>query len=68
VDDSFPQFGLKALATLFVMVDPLGVAPSFVALTVCRNRKANGIRAAPSANQLFAARVWLLVVTVSLFI
>jgi multiple antibiotic resistance protein len=33
MDDSLFQFGLKALATLFVVVDPLGVAPSFVALT-----------------------------------
>ena len=33
MDDSFLQFGLKAFATLFVVVDPLGVAPIFVALT-----------------------------------
>ena len=33
MDESLLQFGLKALVTLFVVVDPLGVAPSFVALT-----------------------------------
>ena len=33
MDDSLFQFGLKASATLFVAVDPLGCAPSFVALT-----------------------------------
>lgn len=33
MDETLLQFGLKALATLFVVVDPLGVAPSFVALT-----------------------------------
>jgi multiple antibiotic resistance protein len=33
MDDSLLQFGLKALVTLFVVVDPLGVAPNFVALT-----------------------------------
>jgi multiple antibiotic resistance protein len=33
MDESLLQFGLKVLATLFVVVGPLGVAPSFVALT-----------------------------------
>jgi multiple antibiotic resistance protein len=33
MDDSLLQFALKAFVTLFVVVDPLGVAPSFVALT-----------------------------------
>ena len=33
MDESFLQFSLKAFVALFVMVDPLGVAPSFVALT-----------------------------------
>jgi len=28
MDESLLQFGLKALVTLFVVVDPLGVAPS----------------------------------------
>ena len=33
MDESPLQFALKAFVTLFVVVDPLGVAPSFVALT-----------------------------------
>ncbi|HEY2989886.1 MAG TPA: MarC family protein [Candidatus Binatia bacterium] len=33
MDESLLQFGLRAFATLFVVVDPLGVAPMFVALT-----------------------------------
>jgi multiple antibiotic resistance protein len=33
MDDNLLQFALRAFATLFVVVDPLGVAPSFVALT-----------------------------------
>jgi multiple antibiotic resistance protein len=33
MDDSLLQFALRAFVTLFVVVDPLGVAPSFVALT-----------------------------------
>jgi multiple antibiotic resistance protein len=33
VDESLLQFGLRAFATLFIVVDPLGVAPMFVALT-----------------------------------
>ena len=33
MDDDLLQFGLKAFVTLIVVVDPLGVAPSFVALT-----------------------------------
>jgi multiple antibiotic resistance protein len=33
MDDGVLQFALRAFVTLFVVVDPLGVAPSFVALT-----------------------------------
>lgn len=33
MDESLLQFGLRAFATLFIVVDPLGVAPMFVALT-----------------------------------
>ena len=33
MDEVLLQFVLKAFVTLFVVVDPLGVAPSFVALT-----------------------------------
>jgi multiple antibiotic resistance protein len=33
MDESLFQFGLTALVTLAVVVDPLGVAPIFVALT-----------------------------------
>src|SRR4051794_29251712 len=33
MDDGLLQFGLRALATLIVVVDPLGVAPLFVGLT-----------------------------------
>jgi multiple antibiotic resistance protein len=33
MDSDILKFALKALATLFVVVDPLGVTPSFVALT-----------------------------------
>jgi MarC family membrane protein len=33
MDENLLQFGLKAFVTLIVVVDPLGVAPSFVALT-----------------------------------
>jgi multiple antibiotic resistance protein len=33
VGEDLLQFGLKAFVTLIVVVDPLGVAPSFVALT-----------------------------------
>jgi MarC family membrane protein len=33
MNEDLLQFGLKAFVTLIVVVDPLGVAPSFVALT-----------------------------------
>ncbi|MGH7927884.1 MAG: MarC family protein [Candidatus Binatia bacterium] len=33
MDESLLQFFLRAFVTLFVVVDPLGVAPNFVALT-----------------------------------
>jgi hypothetical protein len=33
MDESLLQFALKAFVTLIVVVDPLGVAPIFVALT-----------------------------------
>ena len=33
MDEDLLQFGLRAFVTLIVVVDPLGVAPSFVALT-----------------------------------
>jgi multiple antibiotic resistance protein len=33
MEESLLQFGLRAFATLFIVVDPLGVAPMFVALT-----------------------------------
>ena len=33
MDQDLLQFGLKSFVTLFVVVDPLGVAPSFVAMT-----------------------------------
>ena len=33
MDEDLLRFGLKAFVTLLVVVDPLGVAPSFVALT-----------------------------------
>jgi small neutral amino acid transporter SnatA (MarC family) len=38
MDDDLLQFGLKAFVTLIVVVDPLGVAPSFVALTEIRKQ------------------------------
>jgi multiple antibiotic resistance protein len=33
MEESLLQFGLRAFATLFIVVDPLGVAPMFVGLT-----------------------------------
>jgi len=33
MDEDLWQFALKAFVTLFVVVDLLGVAPSFIALT-----------------------------------
>src|SRR5690242_7597281 len=33
MEEGLLQFGLRAFVTLFVVVDPLGVAPTFVALT-----------------------------------
>lgn len=33
VEEGLLQFGLRAFVTLFVVVDPLGVAPMFVGLT-----------------------------------
>src|SRR3954468_5318023 len=33
MEEGLLQFGLRAFATLFVVVDPLGVAPMFVGLT-----------------------------------
>jgi multiple antibiotic resistance protein len=39
MNDELFQFGLKAFITLLVVVDPLGVAPSFVALTSSMNAK-----------------------------
>jgi len=33
MDENLLQFGLRAFVTLIIVVDPLGVAPSFVALT-----------------------------------
>ena len=33
MNEDLLQFGLKAFVTMFVVVDPVGVAPMFVALT-----------------------------------